>query len=321
VTPFLRWAGGKRWLAPRLAPILASRSAETYFEPFLGSAALFFELRPLRAVLSDINEELINSYKTVKKSPTLVAEMLRSLPVDPETFYRIRQEKNVDLLKRAIRFIYLNRTCYGGLHRTNRAGQFNTPYGGGSRTPEPLWRDGLLLDVGRLLARRGVKLGTNDFEKSLNMAGHGDVVYCDPVYTTQIREQFDRYNSQLFGWDEQIRLSEAAYRAAARGALVLISNAYSKDIKNIYKSAFRIALERKKSIGQQAKGLNRGIEYLIVLDPEERRNQWLSLGSIERRARASSSRLKIDEVPFVNHMPPQEGRLAKEAPPIDPAVA
>ena len=319
--PFLRWAGGKRWLAPRLAPILASRSAGIYFEPFLGAAALFFELAPSRAVLTDINTELMNSYRVVKKSPALVAEMLRSLPVNSETYYRIRQDTPDDSLCRAVRFIYLNRTCYGGLHRTNREGCFNTPYGGGSRTPEPLWRDGILLDAARLLGRRGVKLGAGDFEKSLDSAGRGDVVYCDPIYTTQLREQFDRYNSQLFGWDEQIRLSAAAHRAAARGALVVISNAYSNDIRRLYGSAFRIALDRKKSIGQRAKGPNRGTEYLIVLDPEEKRSQWLTLGSIERRIRAVAGLPKREGSPSADHMPSRETRFSNEPSPADPAVA
>lgn len=288
MVPFLRWAGGKRWIAPRLAPILASRSIGTYFEPFLGSAALFFELSPQRAVLTDVNKELINSYKIVKNSPDLVGEMLRLLPVNSEAYYRIRQDNPGDALGRAVRFIYLNRTCYGGLHRTNRQGRFNTPYGGGSRTPEPLWRDGILHDAARLLTRRGVKLAASDFEKSLGLAGRGDIVYCDPIYTTQVRGQFDRYNSHLFGWDEQIRLSTAAHRAVERGALVVISNAYSDDIKMMYRYAFRIALERKKSIGQRSKDLNRGTEYLIILDPEDRRSQWMTLGSIERRGRAGA---------------------------------
>jgi DNA adenine methylase len=283
VTPFLRWAGGKRWLAPRLAPIFSSRLRGTYYEPFLGSGALFFVLAPDKAFLSDVNEELINSYKVVAGCPELVLEHLRSIPVDSRRYYKIRKDDPPGELARAVRFIYLNRTCYGGLHRTNRAGKFNTPYGGGRRTPELLWRDGILPEASRLLRRPGVKLKVSDFEESIDTASEGDVVYCDPIYTTRAREQFDRYNSLLFGWDEQVRLKDAAYRAYARGALVVISDTYSAEIQSLYSTAFRIALERKKSIGRKAKDANRGFEYLIILDPADIRSEWLALGAIERR--------------------------------------
>ncbi len=285
MTPFLRWAGGKRWLAPRLAPILLSRLSATYYEPFLGSGALFFALAAEQAVLSDINDDLIKSYQIVMKYPQRVLDRLRSIPVDSKKYYQVRESEPSDKLARAVRFIYLNRTCYGGLHRTNRAGKFNTPFGGGSRTPEPLWRDGILYHAAGLLARSGVRLEVSDFEMPMNVASEGDVVYCDPIYTTRTREQFDRYNSLLFGWNEQVRLRDAAYRAFGRGALVVISDTYSIEIQSLYPTAFRIALERKKSIGRKPKDANRGLEYLIVLDPTGRRNDWLSLGPIERRAR------------------------------------
>jgi DNA adenine methylase len=297
VKPFLRWAGGKRWIAPRIAAILTSRIVERYYEPFLGSAALFFQLLPPRAVLSDINRDLTNCYDVVRRHPDAVVEGLRALPVNAKTFYRVRLEEPADSLRRAVRFLYLNRTCYGGLHRTNRDGRFNTPYGGGTRTPEALWRDGILLDAARQLARRGVQVTTGDFESSLNGAGHGDVVYCDPIYTTQVREQFDRYNSQLFDWTEQVRLSHAAHQAASRGALVLVSNAYSRDIRSLYRSAFRIPLERKKAIGNRAIGANRGVEYLIILDPLKRRSEWRALGPIEQIARATPGSALIAQFP------------------------
>jgi DNA adenine methylase len=283
VIPFLRWAGGKRWLAPRLAPILLSRLSATYYEPFLGSGALFFAIAAKKALLSDINDELINSYEIVAKSPLHVLDRLRSIPVNSKKYYQVRESEPFDKLARAARFIYLNRTCYGGLHRTNRAGRFNTPFGGGARTPEPLWRDGILCQAAGLLARSGVRLKVSDFESPMNVAPQGDVVYCDPIYTTRTREQFDRYNSLLFGWSEQVRLRDAAYRALDRGALVVISDTYSAEIQSLYPAAFRIALERKKSIGRKAKDDNRGFEYLIVLDPAGRRDDWLSLGPIERR--------------------------------------
>jgi DNA adenine methylase len=283
VTPFLRWAGGKRWIAPRLAPILATRISRTYHEPFLGSGAIFFALTPLNALLSDTNEDLINAYHYVRRDPHALVKKIRSIPVNSKAYYRVRSSKSENNLDQAVRFIYLNRTCYGGLHRTNKQGNFNTPYGGGSRTPEILWRDGVLEHAARTLASSRIKIRACDFRKSIEKASYGDVVYCDPVYTTRVREQFDRYNSDLFGWTEQLQLREAAYRAFDRGALVVISNAFSADICALFPSAFRIPVERKKCIGRKSPDANRGIEYLIILDPEDRRSDWLPLGAIERR--------------------------------------
>ena len=152
--PFLRWAGGKRWLANRLAlPIrtLLDQSRGRYIEPFLGGGAMFFAVAPKRSTLSDINDELINAFKQVREHPKYIANRLRNLPVDANTYYRIRDSSPRSDRGRAVRFIYLNRTCYGGLHRTNLKGKFNVPYGGGSRTPITLWRDGVLA---RLIRQR-----------------------------------------------------------------------------------------------------------------------------------------------------------------------
>ena len=99
-------------------------------------------------------------------------------------------------------------------------------------------------------------------------AAAGDVVYCDPVYTTANFEQFDRYNPRIFSWSEQERLRGAAYRAWERGALVIVSNVYAKDIKMLYPDTFSIKLMRKKSIGNAAKPDKTGQEYLIILDTE-----------------------------------------------------
>jgi DNA adenine methylase len=147
------------------------------------------------------------------------------------------------------------------------------------------------------------RLKVSDFEVAMNLACEGDVVYCDPTYTTRTREQFDRYNSLLFGWNEQVRLKNAAYRALGRGALIVISDTFSAEIQSLYPSAYRIALEREKSIGRKAKDAKRGLEYLIVLDPTGKRDDWLALGPIERRTRCSLKHREwgIDEPRITNY--------------------
>ena len=123
IAPFLRWAGGKRWLAPDLAPLITEilkRTNGTYFEPFLGSGAVFFAVAPRRAELSDINEDLINAYHWVRRNPALIVEIVSSWEVSAETYYQVRSQHNATGVVAAARFVYLNRTCYGGIHRTNR---------------------------------------------------------------------------------------------------------------------------------------------------------------------------------------------------------
>ncbi len=282
--PFLRWAGGKRWLAHKLAPILKGRLTGRYFEPFLGAGAMFFAVAPERAVLSDLNADLMGAFRAVADRPTELLEAVRALPVDEVTYYRLREEEPEDLLRRAVRFIYLNRTCYGGIYRENKRGKFNTPYGGGSRTPSPLWENSLVDLCAGLLAKEGILLAVRDFERSLDEAGEGDVVYCDPAYRTATRAQFDRYGAIIFGWEDQVRLARAATRARDRGALVVVSNTHCPEVGELYDDATRVLLEKKKAIGHASNDPNRRREYLIALDPAERTNGWRALGRIEGTA-------------------------------------
>lgn len=281
VEPFLRWAGGKRWLARELALILKERLVGTYFEPFLGSGALFFAVAPERALLSDLNADLIRAFKIVSQRPDELLDELRKLAVDANMYYRLREEDPADPLRRAVRFIYLNRTCFGGIYRENKQGRFNTPYGGGSRTTTPLWERRLIERCSRVFARGEIKLEVCDFERSLNLAGAGDVVYCDPAYRAATRAQFDRYGALIFDWEDQVRLATAARRARERGALVLVSNTYCPEVKELYSRALRLCLEKSKSIGNASKDPNRRKEYLIVLDPEDTVSTWRSLGRVE----------------------------------------
>lgn len=285
VEPFLRWAGGKRWLALALAPLIKARLRGTYFEPFLGSGAMFFAVMPERALLSDLNADLIGAFRVVAERPEELLGEVRALPVNAETYYELRADEPRDLLRRAVRFVYLNRTCYGGIYRENKRGKFNTPYGGGSRTPAPLWQRSLIDLCSPLLRKDGIALEIQDFESSLNAAGKGDVVYCDPAYRAATRTHFDRYGAVVFGWEDQVRLARAARRASARGALVVVSNTYCAEVRELYGDAMRILLEKTKVIGNAAKDPNRRKEYLIVLNPDDDEvtaGGWEIVGRVER---------------------------------------
>src|SRR5438094_7651972 len=124
-----------------------------------------------------------------------------------------------------VRFIYLNRNCWGGLYRENKNKAFNVPYGGGGRNHKSLARGSALEAAAKSLRRKGVRLKVCEFHSILSYAGTGDVVYCDPTYRRQTRDHFDRYGADVFDWNDQKHLASLAQRAFERGALVIISNA------------------------------------------------------------------------------------------------
>jgi DNA adenine methylase len=281
ILPFLRWAGGKRWLSKQIAPILKRRLNGRYFEPFLGAGAMFFAISPENALLSDLNHELINVFKIVGERPNRLINEIQKIPVDNKTYYKIRSSKPQSNFKKAVRFIYLNRTCYGGLYRENLKGEFNTPYGGGSRTPEPLWGQNLIANASKLLSKKSIKLEVNDFEVSIKKANKGDVIYCDPTYSAVTRNQFDRYGSIIFNWKDQERLADQAIQALDRGVLVIISNAYCEEIRTLYQDSIIIQQKKVKAIGNKTKSDNTHKEYLIILDPQRNYQDWVEIGEVE----------------------------------------
>ena len=264
--PFLKWPGGKRWIVPYVAEIVRSRSFNRYFEPFLGGGAVFFGLLPERAVLSDINSELIITYRQVRDSHEQLIDELKKIRVDASTYLRVRAETPSSDLDTAVRFLYLNRTAFAGMYRLNREGRFNVPYGGGERTPDPLWRDNLLASASLALAR--AELLCVDFEKVLDEAAAGDLVYCDPTYTVAHNNNgFVRYNERNFSWEDQQRLTHAAARAAERGAMVLVSNAAHNDISDLYPRSEISLLGRQTLLSPNPVKRGQTHEYLIEVNP------------------------------------------------------
>lgn len=265
VKPFLKWPGGKRWIVPHIAQIVRARSFNRYFEPFLGGGAVFFGLHPERAVLSDINPDLILTYIQVRDRHKEVIDELKNLQVDASTYLRVRAETPSSDLDTAVRFLYLNRTAFAGMYRLNREGRFNVPYGGGQRTPEPLWRDNLL--AGASTALTNVELRCLDFENVIEDARAGDLLYCDPTYTVAHNNNgFVRYNERNFSWEDQQRLARAATSAAERGAVVLVSNAAHDDIRDLYPKSTIHLLGRQTLLCPDPSKRGRTQEYLIELD-------------------------------------------------------
>ncbi len=234
--PFLKWAGGKRWLIPHLVNKLPPH--KRYFEPFLGSGSLFFALEPENAILSDSNRDLINCYRQVKTQCKHVIDILDSLSADKEMYYKIRDELYPagNALYRAAYFIYLNKTCWNGLYRVNSNGKFNVPCG--SLRPNTLiFEREHLVTASKLLKR--ARLLSCDFEEVIKEVREGDLVYLDPPYvTTHLKNGFIGYNSKLFSQLDELRLARLADKLRNKGALIIISNAAHPSIKQLYNGNF-----------------------------------------------------------------------------------
>jgi DNA adenine methylase len=233
--PFLKWAGGKTQLLPQLRPLLPPRDRiGRYFEPFVGSAALFFALRPRRAVLSDVNRELVSSYRAIKNDVEGVIRELRAHVYGAEHYYRVRDEVRPASLSptaRAARTIYLNKTCFNGLYRVNRAGRFNVPFG---RYTNPS-----ICDADNLracsLALRHVELAVRDFSDVAKHARAGDFVYFDPPYVPlSDTSDFTSYIPGGFGAAEQQRLAKVFAQLAQSGVHVMLSNSDTPPVRSLY---------------------------------------------------------------------------------------
>jgi DNA adenine methylase len=231
--PFLKWAGSKRKLLHHLLPVVPPDFG-TYYEPFLGSGALFFALEPDKAVLADAIPNLIDTYKAVRDDVERVIHYLSRLLPTKEQYYQTRAAKPSDRFASAAQFIFLNKTCWNGLYRVNSRGEFNVPFGW-MKSPFVYSSDDLR-KCSEILSKKNIKLRCCDFEKVLSSVQEGDLVYLDPPYvTSHYKNGFHEWNARLFTWNDQKRLAEAAREISERGAHVIVTNADHPDIIKLYK--------------------------------------------------------------------------------------
>jgi DNA adenine methylase len=231
IVPFLKWAGGKRWLI-HSKQLEIPVSFGTYIEPFLGGGAMFLKLAPEKAILSDINHDLINAYEAVRNHPADIEIRLRSLQTqhDKDHYYWMRAQQFENPIERAVQFIYLNRTCWNGLYRVNLKGKFNVPIG---------TKDKVVLDSDDFTATsyllKNAEICRSDFEVTIDKAGNGDFLFVDPPYTVKHNMNgFVRYNENLFSWEDQKRLMTSLLRAKRRGTYILLTNADHSSIRELF---------------------------------------------------------------------------------------
>lgn len=267
VGPFLKWAGGKSQLLKEIVPLIPAHF-ENYFEPFLGGAALLFHLldhRPsLKAYISDSNNELINCYLNVQSSVEEVIEGLKKHRNDKHYFYKIRSQDTKRLMpaERAARLIYLNKTCFNGLYRVNRSGQFNVPFGK-YKNPRIVDEE-KLRSVSKILRRGRIDISCLDFEPALKRARAGDFVYLDPPYQPlSSTSKFTSYTKSNFDEAAQIRLAAVFQNLDARGVFVLLSNSNSEFVRKLYSDYKSQEVLAARAINCNGNGRGRIGELLI----------------------------------------------------------
>lgn len=261
--PFLRWAGGKRWLVPEILKLVGEKPVHGYHEPFLGGGSVFFALDPRGIVrLSDLNTDLITVYRQVRDNPHGVAVLLEHYENTPECYYAARasQPKTDDAI--AARFIFLNHTSYNGIYRVNLSGEYNVPYGNRKNTSLP--NLATLEEVGKRL--QGVKLQGRSFEISLGDVAEGDLVFLDPPYTVAHNNNgFVKYNQHLFSFEDQKLLAESIKEISDKGASFILTNAAHKSIDELFAPLGRkITVARRNVIGGVNANRGRAEEYLFT---------------------------------------------------------
>lgn len=260
ISPFLRWAGSKRWLVKNHASIFP-QSFKKYIEPFVGGGSVFFKIKPTNAILSDINEELIITYVAIKEDWNKVYNKLKEhhLKHNEEYYYKIRKSQPKSNTSRAARFIYLNRTCWNGLYRVNKSGKFNVPIG--TKT-EVLLKTDNFEKISKLL--KYTELINGDFINVINLAQKDDFLFVDPPYTVKHNNNgFLQYNETLFSWKDQERLRDCLIHARERGAIIVVTNANHESIKELYKN-FKFYTIKRTSILAADPAFRGEFEELII---------------------------------------------------------
>ena len=263
--PFLRWAGGKRWLARQ--GVVDVSGENRIVEPFLGGGALFFASNWEAAALSDVNRFLINAYVWMRDD---CVELFRLLMEHFDShsrdyYYSVRTRMGDSSVQDAADFIYLNRACFNGLFRVNLAGRFNVPIG--TKVYE-------LRDVSEFhgWSRRlqSASLGVADFEETVDSCGAGDFIFADPPYTVNHNSNgFIEYNEKIFSWDDQVRLAACLCRASERGAKFLLTNADHDSVRQLYpKELAFISKERGSEMAGSTAFRTRTTELLVASVPD-----------------------------------------------------
>ncbi|MED3665552.1 DNA adenine methylase [Geobacillus thermodenitrificans] len=266
--PFLKWAGGKRQLLPEIRKYIPKK-INTYYEPFLGAGAVLFDIQPKKAVINDVNTELINTYIAIRDHVDELINDLKKHKNEKEYFYAIRdldrkeEFKELSLVEKASRIIYLNKTCFNGLFRVNSQGHFNVPFGK-YKNPQ-IVNEIVLRAVHNYLNSNDITILNVDFEKAVENAKKGDFIYFDPPYDpVSDTSSFTGYSLYGFDKDDQIRLRDLFVELDKRGCKVLLSNSATDFIKDLYKDFHIEVVSANRNINANASRRGKIDEVLVM---------------------------------------------------------
>lgn len=299
--PFLKWAGGKTQLLAQFEALYPpAMDVRRYLEPFVGSGAVFFQvrdlLRPKEVILADSNQDLVQVYRSVRDEVEEVIRRLRHHRSrhSREHYYRVRAlgPRRLSSAGRAARLIYLNKTCFNGLFRVNRAGKFNVPMG--------RYRNPPILDEENLRAASAslqkVELKVAHFRKTLDYARAGDFIYFDPPYhPVSATSYFTSYTSGSFQLSDQAELADVYRELHRRGCLLMLSNSECTAIRRLYERSPEfsvVPVSARRSINSNA-GKRGRVSELAVLNYRPARGRTIQPASVARgstRGRRSSRR-------------------------------
>lgn len=270
--PFIKWVWGKRQLIAQFQELFPKKY-NNYFEPFLGGGAVYFNLQKKKSYLSDMNEELINTYQVIKSEPKKLIKFLKSIEHSKEKYLEIRAwdrgqnwTKNHTNIERAGRFIYLNRTCFNWLHRVNSRGEFNVPMWS-YKNPDYVQEENIM-NVSKLLNETQADIRVEGFEHVLDndKAKAGDFIYFDPPYDTLTdTANFTSYNKDSFGHDMQTKLAETFRALDKRGCKVMLSNHNTPFIRKLYRGFRFEIVQARRAINSNATGRGE-VEEIVVLN-------------------------------------------------------
>ncbi|MGX9340693.1 DNA adenine methylase [Mycoplasma sp. 4044] len=256
--PIIKWVGGKRQLLPEISR-LVPKKFNNYIEPFIGGAAVLLELMPKQALINDLNESLIKTYKCVKDKPEELIELLKEHKKlnSKEYFYLVRSQDRDpnykewnDLLK-ASRLIYLNKTCFNGLFRVNQAGFFNTPYGA-YKNPN-IVNEEAIRNLSNYFNKNKIIFMSGDYKEVLKKAKKDDFVYLDPPYMpVSSSASFTGYTENGFSKEQQVELKKECDKLNKKGVKFLLSNSEHEFIKELYKDYKITIVTAKRTINSDA---------------------------------------------------------------------
>lgn len=272
--PLIRWAGSKRKLLNHLC-VFWNESYLRYVEPFAGSACLFFSIDPPAAILGDLNRELIDTYRAVRDNPKQVFKTLKGYPLGEKQYYKLRavDPDKISLVKRAARFLFLNRFCFNGLYRTNSSGKFNVPYSPTKTGKIQSWEDFSEIAV----ALKKTKLISGDFEPIVKSCRKGDFLYVDPPYSILNKRITNQYGPTNFGVSDLERLAHCLDDAGNKGVIFVLSYAECDEVKDIFSQWASKTVPVKRNIAGFSKHRKTVNEIIVTnLEPGHEALQFIN---------------------------------------------